>query len=268
MLNMSAQYDRESQNHSSWVDDYEEDQNDGIQLSEEQEERLNQELDVILIQKQVRKEKRKKTGIICGIAAALVLGGVFLVRQVNDADDYDYDWNTTSSDQEVDGDPFELTGNNTFLLDGETYTIPFQASDLIENDWQIVFDDVDDEVDSVSEYDSAYIAFVKNGKEIHASLTSYDGDTVALEDADVSHIYIDEFRTPEFTGPLGFRYGMSKNDVQDIIEDSGYAYRIYESDYSTSYYLQTDIDEDYDYSVNVYLWEDEVSSISLYYYSW
>lgn len=265
---MRAQYETEQKNATSWIEDEEdpEDENGGIRLSKEQEEELNHQLDVIFVQKQIQKEKRRKTAIICGIAAAVVLasGLVFFVGESGDADEEE--WN--SSNNNVDGDPFVLEGNNTFELDGETYTMPSKASSFTENGWQIVFNDSDDEVDTLSDYDSAYIAFSKNGKEFYASLTSLSGDTVTLEDADVTHIYVDDYRTPAFSGPLGLQMGMAKADAEKIIEDSQYAYRIYESEYSESYYFETEMNDDYDYSFDVYLYDDEVASIALYYYTW
>lgn len=169
----------------------------------------------------------------------------------------------------IEGDSFLFKDNNSFTLDGVEYSMPLKASSLLENGWTIIFNHEDDKVDYIEGYNSAYVIFQKDGKEFEVTLKSYSGEKVAIENADVYAIYIDDTRTPNFLGPLDLSIGEGMADVVQKIEDSGYSYECsyYNSKYSSSrYYSLVDRDnDDYYYSCHVDCVGDELDSLSIYY---
>lgn len=212
-----------------------------------------------------KKKKIKKTILKVGIGvlAAFVLAiGIGVIHNVTSNNGY------KEGKKEIAGENFAFADNNSFTLDGVEYSFPLKASTFIENGWTIVFNHEEDKVDYLEDYESAYIVFQKDSKEFDATLKSYSGEKVAIENADVYAIYMDDNRTPDFVGPLDLSVGQDTSEAKDTIENSGYAYKysFYSSKYSESYYYTlVDDSADYYFSYHVDCYGEEVNDISIYY---
>lgn len=210
-----------------------------------------------------KKKKTKKVVTIVAIVILLIVSCVIGLNILNK------NYMLNNGKGEVDGEVFSFEHNNTFTLDGVEYTFPIKAKDLIDNGWNIIFNDSEDEVDTIEKYESVYVAFQKDGKEFDATLESFDGQEVSIEDADVYAMYINSNRTPEFVGPLDMKIGDDTDSSIKKIEDSGYAYSFdyYKSGSYRDYNFRLFDDSDYDFYYSYYLIfnDGELSSISIYY---
>lgn len=264
MSQFQSENEKKNPSQESWFEQEEEDFGieEGVSISDDLEDRVNYQLDEI-VENQTKKKKSKRRAIfaIAACVGVVAVGvGLFGSRQSS----YSYE----DDNGVISGLPFSYEENDSFELDGVTYTFPLKVSDLTDNGWQIVFDDADEETSYIKKHENLYVSFYKDGKEFNAGIKSYSKATVPLSDGDVYSLAFSDTRTPSFKGPMGIEIGMSQSDVNDIVSESGYEYDYYsyQSSYSSSftYYFNDTDSSDHYYSYDVAIYNEEVDSIDIY----
>lgn len=263
-----SQYQSQNENKpqdDSWLEEVEENLEDHVPISEPLEDRINYQLDELQNSKE-KKNQAKKIGVFAVVGTTIFCITAIGIGVFSNSSHTYISNNDTHGD--VSGEVFIFEDNNSFQLDGMTYSLPLKVTDLSENGWTMILDD-DETVTSVSGYESVYVHFYKDKKEFSASLKSFSKEEVSLENADVYSITFDEYRAPNVTCPLGLQIGMTEEEAKDIIEGSGYEYSYSEYHYSSSdsyYYYFNDVEGDeYYYSYDVDIYSGVVSNLNLYY---
>lgn len=211
-----------------------------------------------------KKKKTKKKLIIFGVIFALLVGGIVGYNTLNN------NYMMPEGEVERQGDVFLFKDNNSFTLDGVTYSLPLKAKDFINNGWTIIFDHEEDKTDIIEIYDTVYVTFQKDGKEFEASLTSFEDKEISIEDGDIDSININNNRTPDFIGPLNLSIGENTDKVIEKIQGTNYAYNCdyYKSTYSESYYFSlkdNQLDKDYYYAYYINCYDGKLNAINIYY---
>lgn len=142
---------------------------------------------------------------------------------------------------------------NEIMVDGDYYTLPCTLKYFTDNGWEI--DEYSDDVKKkISGYETGYVYLKKGNREISVTVEAPYNETVRIGDGYVTGIYttysqLFEESAVEFKISGGLYSGMTKNELETILKENEWEYRIdTTSDYT--YYTITYRDDDFPYVIN------------------
>ncbi len=149
-------------------------------------------------------------------------------------------------------------------IDGELYRIMCPVSEFINNGWELVLDDGEEDV-LASNWDTS-ATLVRGDEEISIEVQNLSSYQTTVENCAVYRITLEVGDVESITLAGGVAMGMSDDDVVEILTASSYDYTQYESDYGNSYSLY---EYDYKISIDIYMdAEQNVDEISVYRFEW
>ncbi|MCR5796020.1 MAG: hypothetical protein K6G61_11825 [Solobacterium sp.] len=204
-----------------------------------------------------RAEQKKKTfrfRMISLVVAALILGPLSLAgRSILRGRDYDYDpdfpeeiygyedvYQTYAFNYEGGADEYYDPGDGELgdelsepelILEGTYYHLPAPLHVFIEDGWNIVYHDYDEEPPAVLEENwKEYITLEKEGKILQSvRIGSPSGETIPLENSYVLGFGLDKYGDIDVELPGGVRLDDDLDDVLENIKETGQEY-VYTTD--------------------------------------
>ena len=256
--------------------DYEKQENneqDSEHLLDEQEARkMHRELDRLISSR--RQEKRANGGRI----AAIVIGGFALVvaasligfNVIHDSG-YEYDYDDDESVYEtVEGDyELPLDKGVSFTLDGIEMRLPVSLQTFLDMGWEIDENEYSNLPETITEDDYVTVDLRKGSLDLYSvKLDIPQGmDSCRGEEAEITRLSIHASEGIDFEDCFGISTTDDPDDVEDSLEDADITFDKYESDYSESYTVYMDAGDETG-SLDYYIYDDEIDSISLSYYNY
>lgn len=239
-------------------------------LDEDEAKKMHRELDRLISSK--RQEKRssagRKAGIIIGVSALVVMAlSLVSFNFIHDSDyddDYDSSYETVTGDYEL-----ALDTGMMFTLEGEELRLPVSLKTLLDNGWEVTEDEYSHLPDVITEEDYVTVDLSKGSMDLYSvKLDIPVGmDSCRGEEAEITGISVHLSEGIDFEDCFGISLDDDPDDIEDELDDRDLTYDKYESDYSESYTIYMDAGDETG-SLDYYIYDGEINSISLRYYNY